>query len=120
MIRIYVLDGKMMDSRESLHAHLYMQFGLPPYYGNNLDAFWDCINEKEPGYIMIQNAEYAAKRSFLPLLGLLFDLAERNPKWHISVETGKPDCESCPGGNCEECGGCPEADLPGTDGEQPE
>ena len=111
MIRIYILDGKMMDSRENLHAHLYMQFGLPPYYGNNLDAFWDCINEKEPGYIMIQNAEHANKRSFLPLLGLLFDLVEHNPGWHVSIETGKPDCESCSGGNCHECGNDPLNDI---------
>ena len=120
MIRIYVLDGKMMDSRENLHAHLYMQFGLPPYYGNNLDAFWDCITEKEPGYIVIQNAECAGRKSFLPLLGLLFDLAERNPAWHISVETGKPDCESCPGGSCAECGGGPAEDSSEAGGEQPE
>ena len=111
MIRIYVLDGKMMSSREALHAHLYMQFGLPDYYGNNLDAFWDCINEKEAGYIMIQNAEFANRRCLLPLLGLLFDLAERNPEWHISVETGKPDCESCAGGSCEECDRNPDSGL---------
>ena len=120
MIRIYVLDGKMMGSREDLHAHLYMQFGLPEYYGKNLDAFWDCINEKEPGYIMIQNAEHAGKRSFLPLLGILFDLAERNPAWHVTVETGKPDCESCPGGNCEECSNHPESEVSGALEELPE
>ena len=95
MIRIYPLDGKMMDSRENMHAHLYMQFALPEYYGHNLDAFWDCITEKEPGYIVISNMECADRAAFLPLAGLLMVLAQRDPRWHISMETGTRDCEKC-------------------------
>ena len=33
MLRLYPLDGRMMDSKDALHSHLYMQFSLPAYYG---------------------------------------------------------------------------------------
>ena len=49
MLRIYLLNGVMMDTAENLHSHLYLQFGLPSHYGRNLDALWDCLCEKEPG-----------------------------------------------------------------------
>ena len=32
-----------MTSRPVLHAQLKQQFSFPDYYGENLDAFWDCI-----------------------------------------------------------------------------
>ena len=59
MLRLYPLDGRMMDSKDALHSHLYMQFSLPAYYGRNLDALWDCLTEKEPGCILIQRADAA-------------------------------------------------------------
>ena len=41
----YVLDGKKMVSREETHAYLKETFGFPDYYGKNLDALHDCLEE---------------------------------------------------------------------------
>lgn len=42
-MRDVILDGKKMDNREQLHAALKEALELPDYYGNNLDALWDCL-----------------------------------------------------------------------------
>lgn len=39
------LDGRKMDDRSSLFAHLKAELGLPDYFGNNLDALADCLGE---------------------------------------------------------------------------
>lgn len=92
MLRLYPLDGRMMDSKDALHSHLYMQFSLPAYYGRNLDALWDCLTEKEPGCILIQRADAAEKSLLLPLLGLFLDLVRETPGWSVRLSTGSPDC----------------------------
>ena len=94
MIRLYLLDGTMMDSRENLHSHLYMQFALPEYYGRNLDALWDCLTEKEPGCIVIQRAELAESYALGQLMRVLLDLVRRDPRWEVQLSTGDPDCHA--------------------------
>jgi ribonuclease inhibitor len=37
------LLGTEMTTREALHAHLQERLGFPDYYGQNLDALWDCL-----------------------------------------------------------------------------
>lgn len=38
-----VLDGTQFTNKEKLHAILKSALQLPSYYGNNLDALWDCV-----------------------------------------------------------------------------
>ena len=43
MKEIY-LDGAEMPDKASAHAYLKRKLDLPDYYGNNLDALWDCLS----------------------------------------------------------------------------
>ena len=38
-----ILDGKDFKTKEELHKVLKEELELPEYYGENLDALWDCL-----------------------------------------------------------------------------
>ncbi|GMX62855.1 barstar family protein [Paenibacillus elgii] len=42
-MRDIILDGSKIDNVSQLHAVLKEALELPEYYGNNLDALWDCL-----------------------------------------------------------------------------
>ena len=37
------LDGKKILTESSFHEEMKNKLDLPDYYGENLDALWDCI-----------------------------------------------------------------------------
>lgn len=39
----FVLDFKGINSLLGLHQYFKQVFSLPDYYGNNMDALWDCL-----------------------------------------------------------------------------
>lgn len=52
-----VIDGGALDSREALHRALKEQLSLPDWYGNNLDALFDCLTSlPEPAELTVLNA----------------------------------------------------------------
>ena len=51
----YVLDAECMQTEEEAHKYLRKQLHLPEYYGENLDALYDCLTEMEDVEIVIQN-----------------------------------------------------------------
>lgn len=42
-MKTIVIDGNDFENRETFHKLLKLKMGLPQYYGNNLDALWDCL-----------------------------------------------------------------------------
>lgn len=40
-----ILDLNASMSKKALHAYLKEKFGFPEYYGNNLDALYDCLTD---------------------------------------------------------------------------
>lgn len=42
-MKTIVIEGKNFKDRESFHTFLKLQMNFPEYYGNNLDALWDCL-----------------------------------------------------------------------------
>lgn len=40
-----ILDARQLDERSQAHAYLKKMLELPEYYGNNLDALYDCLTE---------------------------------------------------------------------------
>lgn len=41
-----IIDGAAVADRGALHALLAQQLALPEWYGNNLDALYDCLTER--------------------------------------------------------------------------
>lgn len=42
-LKTILLDGNTIITKERLHLELKDALDLPDYYGNNLDALWDCL-----------------------------------------------------------------------------
>ena len=85
----YSLNARRMTTREEAHAHLKERLKLPDWYGNNLDALYDCLSEiGEPTRIVLH---FAAKLAKLPngygekLLRVLRQAAEENPNIRLSL-----------------------------------
>jgi ribonuclease inhibitor len=38
------LDGAAMTTAALMHQQLQKRLGFPDYYGQNLDALWDCLH----------------------------------------------------------------------------
>jgi len=38
------LNGARMTDKAATHAYLKRKLALPDYYGENLDALWDCLS----------------------------------------------------------------------------
>lgn len=102
MIRIYPLNGLLMQTRGDMHAHLRERFHLAEHYGNNLDALWDLLTERaDGGYILLEFAERMPGELLLPLAGLFIDLAAKDKRWQFTLTTGRQDCHGCQGEETE-------------------
>lgn len=56
---IVVIDAGRLTNKTQSHAYLKELFQFPEYYGNNLDAFHDCLEEMTDVEIQIENEEDA-------------------------------------------------------------
>ena len=57
-MEIIRLEGGRMTDRIATHAYLKGKLHLPEYYGNNLDALWDCLTTDFSGkMIILQNPQ---------------------------------------------------------------
>ena len=83
----YILDGKEMTGRKKMHSYLKEHLSFPDYYGNNMDAFWDCMTERRPGDVVIINAEAADQRAIMSLIRVLLRLCKYCPGWSLKVES---------------------------------
>lgn len=58
-MKIILLDGRRMKSKETAHLYIKRKLELPQYYGKNLDALWDILStNSEPMNIILFNQEY--------------------------------------------------------------
>jgi len=54
-----VLDAAKMTDKEASHAYLKEVLELPEYYGHNLDALHDCLEEMTDVEIIVENKKNA-------------------------------------------------------------
>lgn len=77
------LDGGKMQHPAEAHKHLRTQLRLPGYYGENLDALFDCLTEiGEQTVLEISDWE----KIFPPIRKLLHAAAQENDRLTIRKE----------------------------------
>ncbi|MGE0723574.1 MAG: barstar family protein [Alphaproteobacteria bacterium] len=65
--RIVAIDGARVRSLAEAHDYLARGLGLPPHYGRNLDALYDCLTTDVAGPLVIEwHATLATRRAIGP------------------------------------------------------
>jgi ribonuclease inhibitor len=79
-----IIDGLKMTSREIAHKYLAKQFDFPAYYGENLDALFDCLMSiSSQTFIFIENAQSIVINLGIygqRLVDTIFDAVKQNEK----------------------------------------
>lgn len=85
---VVTLSGAHMQTRAQLHTRLAEAFSLPPQYGRNLDALWDCLSERIAGAeVCIERPEAMPEELFAPLAALFLDLGRTGMGWRFTVSS---------------------------------
>ena len=63
-MNLFILDFSEIKTVLGLHQYLKKVFDLPDYYGNNMDALWDCLSccYNESTTIELRNLDVLRKR----------------------------------------------------------
>lgn len=60
-----ILEGSKFKDKEALHENLKRELKLPDYYGENLDALWDCLTTDVKLPITIEWVDFQISRKLL-------------------------------------------------------
>ena len=86
--KIYLLDGRAMQTRESAYGHIAAVMNFPDYSGRNLDALHDLLTEYG-GSVTLKNAGTmlnALGAYGCSLLKVFYDSAEECPRFSFRVK----------------------------------
>lgn len=87
-MKTLIINGELMENRESLYLHLVRVFSLPAYFGNNFDALWDSLNEKDEAteiiFLNVNRAQEQLGEYGNKLIELLEKLAKENDNYSVS------------------------------------
>lgn len=72
-----ILDARCMDTKEQAHAYLGEKLNFPKYYGENLDALYECLCELIDTELVITNFG-EAEQYYLEIEKVLKKAAEDN------------------------------------------
>ena len=93
-MNVIELDFGGIKSLWGLHEYLKKAFGLPDYYGHNMDALWDCLHCSfdEPTTIVLKNLSGISKdltEAVKIMLELFADLERKDEEVTVWVETAE-------------------------------
>ena len=75
-MKTYQINGKKLKDWESFHAEFKVEMGFPKYYGNNMDAWIDCVDELSLTPTLIEISHGDILKSNAPeLLGAILECA---------------------------------------------
>lgn len=80
-----ILDGNNLLEKEKAHDYLKQTLELPEYYGNNLDALYDCLTELQDVVIKIC-ATGQENVYFQRMMRVFKAAAEENEKLEVHIE----------------------------------
>jgi ribonuclease inhibitor len=60
-----ILDGKKILTEEVFHTYIKKELDLPEYYGNNLDALWDCLTDLQAEHITLTRKYFSTSKKHL-------------------------------------------------------
>ena len=90
-MRTSTIHGNSIRSREVLHDVLESELELPPHYGRNLDALWDCLSAWVDFPLEVRWLAFSATRRHLGehadrLLTLLQRADQDLEGFHLHIE----------------------------------
>ncbi len=64
-MNIYKIEGKNITDKNSFHQEFKVKMNFPEYYGENMDAWIDCIDElsETPTLLQIENEKILKENS---------------------------------------------------------
>ena len=78
MVKRIELDGRQLLTRETAHTYLKRVLDLPEYYGNNLDALYDCLTELSGVTLILRHGDSLQDGFGAKALRVLRDAARAN------------------------------------------
>jgi len=79
-----ILDGNMLLNKETAHDYLKKMLELPEYYGENLDALYDCLTELQDVEITIY-AKQQENIYFNRMIRVFKEAAKENDKIIVNI-----------------------------------
>lgn len=82
----YILNCKYLTDRAASHPYLAKLLPLPDYYGNNLDALYDCLTDMAPCTVVLLGPDALAGGYGARVLQAFTDAARENPGLRLEQE----------------------------------
>ena len=103
------LDAKKLQTKTDAHPYLKEMLSFPDYYGNNLDALFDCLTDLGPTQVCIEDVKIGG--SYLEkILRVFKDARKANPDLELEIREEAVMPEKEPEELCEDAAAAEEAD----------
>ncbi len=84
-IKHFTIDCRQFTDSRQAHGYLKNVFSFPGYYGNNLDALYDCLTELPPCTVRMERPWELARLGdwAVSMLRVFCDARDANPNLHL-------------------------------------